>query len=59
MVSDHHIREIVAGTVGGWAQVVVGHPFDTVKVSAHILHHHFFDNLFIGKLTHQMLFSNI
>ncbi|KAI8058075.1 mitochondrial carrier domain-containing protein [Syncephalis plumigaleata] len=32
MMSDHYIREIVAGTVGGWAQVVVGHPFDTVKV---------------------------
>ncbi|KAI9593931.1 mitochondrial carrier domain-containing protein [Syncephalis fuscata] len=32
MISDHHVREIVAGTVGGWAQVFVGHPFDTVKV---------------------------
>ncbi|RKP23261.1 mitochondrial carrier domain-containing protein, partial [Syncephalis pseudoplumigaleata] len=25
-------QEIIAGTVGGWAQVIVGHPFDTVKV---------------------------
>ncbi|KAM3585875.1 hypothetical protein VKS41_002416 [Umbelopsis sp. WA50703] len=25
-------QDIVAGTVGGWAQVVVGHPFDTIKV---------------------------
>ncbi|KAJ1891324.1 hypothetical protein GGF37_005202 [Kickxella alabastrina] len=24
--------EFVAGTMGGWAQVVVGHPFDTIKV---------------------------
>ncbi|RKP10217.1 mitochondrial carrier domain-containing protein [Thamnocephalis sphaerospora] len=32
MLSDYHVRELVAGTVGGWAQVVVGHPFDTVKV---------------------------
>jgi hypothetical protein len=33
MVSEHHVREWIAGTVGGWAQVLVGHPFDTVKVS--------------------------
>ncbi|KAJ1656577.1 hypothetical protein IWQ61_003871 [Dispira simplex] len=26
------VRDLMAGTVGGWAQVVVGHPFDTVKV---------------------------
>ncbi|KAJ2720323.1 hypothetical protein GGI07_004662 [Coemansia sp. Benny D115] len=26
------IGEFAAGTVGGWAQVVVGHPFDTIKV---------------------------
>jgi hypothetical protein len=25
-------KEFVAGTLGGIAQVVVGHPFDTVKV---------------------------
>ncbi|KAI8145117.1 mitochondrial carrier domain-containing protein [Fennellomyces sp. T-0311] len=25
-------KDIIAGTVGGWAQVVVGHPFDTLKV---------------------------
>ncbi|KAJ1930472.1 hypothetical protein IWQ60_000257 [Tieghemiomyces parasiticus] len=25
-------RDLIAGTVGGWAQVVVGHPFDTIKV---------------------------
>ncbi|RIB05543.1 mitochondrial carrier domain-containing protein [Gigaspora rosea] len=25
-------QEVVAGTLAGWAQVVVGHPFDTVKV---------------------------
>ncbi|KAI8376307.1 mitochondrial carrier domain-containing protein [Radiomyces spectabilis] len=25
-------QDLVAGTVGGWAQVVVGHPFDTLKV---------------------------
>ncbi|KAJ1970768.1 hypothetical protein H4R35_005669 [Dimargaris xerosporica] len=25
-------RDFVAGTMGGWAQVVVGHPFDTIKV---------------------------
>ncbi|KAJ1974424.1 hypothetical protein H4R33_006819 [Dimargaris cristalligena] len=27
-------RDLIAGTVGGWAQVVVGHPFDTIKPSA-------------------------
>ncbi|KAG0251896.1 hypothetical protein DFQ27_008440 [Actinomortierella ambigua] len=26
------VNDIVAGTVGGWAQVVSGHPFDTLKV---------------------------
>ncbi|KAI7867813.1 mitochondrial carrier domain-containing protein [Spinellus fusiger] len=26
------VKELVAGTVGGWAQVAVGHPFDTLKV---------------------------
>ncbi|KAJ1878815.1 hypothetical protein LPJ57_003195 [Coemansia sp. RSA 486] len=26
------IGEFAAGTMGGWAQVVVGHPFDTIKV---------------------------
>ncbi|KAJ2513357.1 hypothetical protein GGI11_004431 [Coemansia sp. RSA 2049] len=26
------IVEFAAGTMGGWAQVVVGHPFDTIKV---------------------------
>lgn len=26
------VQELVAGTFGGWAQVVVGHPFDTLKV---------------------------
>ncbi|PVV03896.1 hypothetical protein BB560_001603 [Smittium megazygosporum] len=26
------VREFVSGTVGGWALVVVGHPFDTIKV---------------------------
>ncbi|KAJ3178398.1 hypothetical protein HDU85_005196 [Gaertneriomyces sp. JEL0708] len=26
------LKDMVAGTVGGWAQVVVGHPFDTLKV---------------------------
>jgi solute carrier family 25 carnitine/acylcarnitine transporter 20/29 len=25
-------NELIAGTVGGWAQVAIGHPFDTVKV---------------------------
>ncbi|KAJ2833654.1 hypothetical protein GGI24_000756 [Coemansia furcata] len=25
-------NEFVAGTMGGWAQVFVGHPFDTIKV---------------------------
>ncbi|KAI9315241.1 mitochondrial carrier domain-containing protein [Dichotomocladium elegans] len=25
-------RDLIAGTIGGWAQVVVGHPFDTLKV---------------------------
>ncbi|KAI7880242.1 mitochondrial carrier [Lichtheimia hyalospora FSU 10163] len=25
-------KDLIAGTVGGWAQVVVGHPFDTLKV---------------------------
>ncbi|KAJ2964688.1 hypothetical protein NQZ79_g461 [Umbelopsis isabellina] len=25
-------QDIIAGTIGGWAQVVVGHPFDTIKV---------------------------
>lgn len=25
-------KEFVAGTIGGWAQVVTGHPFDTLKV---------------------------
>ncbi len=25
-------NEVIAGTVGGWAQVAIGHPFDTVKV---------------------------
>ncbi|KAF7724998.1 hypothetical protein EC973_000491 [Apophysomyces ossiformis] len=25
-------QNLIAGTVGGWAQVVVGHPFDTIKV---------------------------
>ncbi|RKP24594.1 mitochondrial carrier domain-containing protein [Syncephalis pseudoplumigaleata] len=29
---NDHTREFVAGTAGGWAQVVVGHPFDTLKV---------------------------
>lgn len=39
-VTPHHVTmplgdstvEFIAGTVGGWAQVVVGHPFDTIKV---------------------------
>ncbi|KAF9385895.1 hypothetical protein CPC16_007793 [Podila verticillata] len=26
------VNDVVAGTVGGWAQVVSGHPFDTLKV---------------------------
>ncbi|KAJ2771266.1 hypothetical protein IWQ57_002291 [Coemansia nantahalensis] len=26
------VGDFAAGTVGGWAQVVVGHPFDTIKV---------------------------
>ncbi|KAG0220444.1 mitochondrial carrier domain-containing protein [Mortierella sp. GBAus27b] len=26
------VNDVVAGTVGGWAQVVTGHPFDTIKV---------------------------
>ncbi|KAJ3341790.1 hypothetical protein HDU93_004174 [Gonapodya sp. JEL0774] len=26
------LREFAGGTVGGWAQVLVGHPFDTIKV---------------------------
>ncbi|KAJ1987377.1 hypothetical protein GGI25_005782 [Coemansia spiralis] len=26
------IGQFAAGTMGGWAQVVVGHPFDTIKV---------------------------
>ncbi|KAJ1957018.1 hypothetical protein GGI12_005146 [Dipsacomyces acuminosporus] len=26
------LGEFFAGTMGGWAQVVVGHPFDTIKV---------------------------
>ncbi|PVU88898.1 hypothetical protein BB561_005653 [Smittium simulii] len=26
------LQEFIAGTAGGWAQVVVGHPFDTIKV---------------------------
>ncbi|KAI8870600.1 mitochondrial substrate carrier family protein [Ramicandelaber brevisporus] len=25
-------RDLFAGTIGGWAQVVTGHPFDTLKV---------------------------
>lgn len=25
-------NEVIAGTVGGWAQVAIGHPFDTIKV---------------------------
>lgn len=25
-------NEIIAGTIGGWAQVAIGHPFDTIKV---------------------------
>ncbi|KAF9580335.1 hypothetical protein BGW38_003061, partial [Lunasporangiospora selenospora] len=25
-------NDVVAGTVGGWAQVISGHPFDTLKV---------------------------
>ncbi|KAI8338200.1 mitochondrial carrier domain-containing protein [Chlamydoabsidia padenii] len=25
-------QDLIAGTIGGWAQVVVGHPFDTLKV---------------------------
>ncbi|KAI9281290.1 mitochondrial carrier domain-containing protein [Umbelopsis sp. AD052] len=25
-------QDVIAGTIGGWAQVVVGHPFDTIKV---------------------------
>ncbi|KAI8989294.1 mitochondrial carrier domain-containing protein [Pilobolus umbonatus] len=25
-------QDLIAGTCGGWAQVVVGHPFDTLKV---------------------------
>lgn len=30
---SHGVRdELIAGTLAGWAQVVVGHPFDTVKV---------------------------
>ncbi|KAI8058074.1 mitochondrial carrier domain-containing protein [Syncephalis plumigaleata] len=29
---NDHTREFIAGTAGGWAQVVVGHPFDTLKV---------------------------
>ncbi|KNC99059.1 uncharacterized protein SPPG_06008 [Spizellomyces punctatus DAOM BR117] len=29
---DSVVKDLVAGTVGGWAQVVVGHPFDTLKV---------------------------
>ncbi|KAJ9059175.1 hypothetical protein DSO57_1005098 [Entomophthora muscae] len=30
---SHGVRdELIAGTFAGWAQVVVGHPFDTVKV---------------------------
>jgi hypothetical protein len=24
-------NEVIAGTVGGWAQVAIGHPFDTIK----------------------------
>ncbi|KAL1920319.1 uncharacterized protein VTP21DRAFT_1465 [Calcarisporiella thermophila] len=26
------LKEFIGGTVGGWSQVIVGHPFDTVKV---------------------------
>lgn len=26
------VRNLIAGTAGGWSQTVVGHPFDTVKV---------------------------
>ncbi|KAI9097242.1 mitochondrial carrier domain-containing protein [Phlyctochytrium arcticum] len=26
------LKDLIAGTAGGWAQVVVGHPFDTLKV---------------------------
>ncbi|GJJ77147.1 solute carrier family 25 (mitochondrial carnitine/acylcarnitine transporter), member 20/29 [Entomortierella parvispora] len=26
------VNDVVAGTVGGWAQVISGHPFDTLKV---------------------------
>jgi solute carrier family 25 carnitine/acylcarnitine transporter 20/29 len=25
-------QDLIAGTVGGWAQVVVGQPLDTIKV---------------------------
>ncbi|ORX43999.1 mitochondrial carrier [Hesseltinella vesiculosa] len=25
-------QDLIAGTIGGWAQVVTGHPFDTLKV---------------------------
>lgn len=35
---SHHVQgpfitEFLAGTVGGCCEVLVGHPFDTVKVS--------------------------
>ena len=32
MKLDDSVKEFVAGTMGGWAQVVTGHPFDTIKV---------------------------
>lgn len=29
---NQQVRNLVAGTAGGWAQTIVGHPFDTIKV---------------------------
>ncbi|CAG8667485.1 6421_t:CDS:10, partial [Acaulospora morrowiae] len=32
IISSTYVKEVVAGTFAGWAQVTVGFPFDTVKV---------------------------
>eukprot|EP00547_Thalassionema_nitzschioides_P014160 CAMPEP_0194249360 /NCGR_PEP_ID=MMETSP0158-20130606/20291_1 /TAXON_ID=33649 /ORGANISM="Thalassionema nitzschioides, Strain L26-B" /LENGTH=336 /DNA_ID=CAMNT_0038985861 /DNA_START=45 /DNA_END=1055 /DNA_ORIENTATION=+ len=29
---NQQVRNLIAGTAGGWSQTIVGHPFDTIKV---------------------------
>jgi uncharacterized protein YfiM (DUF2279 family) len=41
------LRHFIAGTLAGAAGVVVGHPFDTVKVRATVFSFSFFINLFV------------